>query len=46
LHGRIRTLEEISKEIDKVTASDIDQYIEKYSPDKFSLVTLGPKPLI
>jgi predicted Zn-dependent peptidase len=46
LQSKVRTLDEISEQIDKVTAADIDKYISDYSPDKHSLVTLGPKELV
>lgn len=42
---RVRGLEEIVKSVDAVTLNDIDEYCLSYTPDKFSLLTLGTRDL-
>lgn len=46
LLGRVRSLDEIKSEIDKVTLADVDRFVERFSPDNYSLLTLGSKPLV
>lgn len=46
LLGRIRPLDEIKSEIDKVTIADIDRFVERFSSDNYSLLTLGSKALV
>ena len=41
--GRVRTLDEISERINKVTLQDIDRYCERYPLQSYMLVTLGPR---
>lgn len=43
---KIRGLDKILQEVDKVTAADIDQYAEEFPSDNFSLLTLGSKNII
>lgn len=42
---RVRSLSEIAQAIESVTKEQIDAYIDRYSPEQFSLVTLGSKEL-
>jgi predicted Zn-dependent peptidase len=43
---RVRSLDEIQAEIDKVTLSDVDRVMQRFSADNYSLLTLGSKPLM
>lgn len=43
LDRRIRTLDEIQAEIDKVSTDSIDEFLKAYPADSFSLLTLGSK---
>src|SRR5262249_11850201 len=45
LRGRIRTLDEIKTEIDRVTLSRINEYLRENPPGPFTIVTVGPKQL-
>lgn len=42
---RVRSLDEIKEGIDAVSIADIDRFIERFSPDQYSLLTLGSKAL-
>jgi predicted Zn-dependent peptidase len=42
---RVRSLEEIQQGIDRVTAADIDQFVKRYPPQHYSLLTLGSRSL-
>jgi predicted Zn-dependent peptidase len=45
-YGRkVRSLDDIKSAILSVTAEEIDAYVAEFSPDKFSLLTLGAKRL-
>ncbi len=41
--GRLRTLEEISRAVENVTAGDLARYAESYPPDNFTILTIGPR---
>jgi predicted Zn-dependent peptidase len=43
--GRVRSTEEIQKEIDSLTPSRIVEHVKRHPPRHFTIVTLGPKPL-
>jgi predicted Zn-dependent peptidase len=43
--GRVRTLDEIGREVDALTHDSINQYLAEHPPQNFTIVTLGPKPL-
>lgn len=43
--GRIRSLEEVGKLVDDVTAEDINDFLLKNPPADFVFATLGPEPL-
>lgn len=43
--GRVRTLDEIQQEIDRLTPERLTQHLRQYPPQNFTIVTLGPKPL-
>ena len=43
--GRVKTLDEINKEINGLTVESINQYLEANPPRDFDVVTLGPQPL-
>lgn len=45
MRGRLRTLDEIKKAIDAVTLDGVNAYLKKNPPGKFTIVTVGPKPL-
>jgi predicted Zn-dependent peptidase len=45
LRGRVRTLDEIRSEIEKVTPESIRKHLESYPPADFTVVTLGPTEL-
>ena len=42
---RVRTLDELSAEIDKLTAETINAYLAEHPPQDFTFATLGPQPL-
>lgn len=46
LTQRIRTLKEIQEGIEKVTAQDIDAFLEAFPPDPHTLLTLGARALV
>lgn len=43
--GRVRTLEEIEREINALSRQSINDYLARNPPDNFTIVTLGPEPL-
>jgi predicted Zn-dependent peptidase len=45
LLGRVRTLDEISEQVDALSAATINAYLKKNPPRDFTIVTLGQKPL-
>jgi predicted Zn-dependent peptidase len=42
---RVRTLDELSREIDQLTADTINAYLAEHPPQEFTFATLGPQPL-
>ncbi len=44
--GRPRSLDELSKEIDKVSLDQLNAYLTRRKPEKMTLVTLGPAELV
>jgi len=45
IRGRIRTLEEVKREIDQVTLDQVNAYLKASNPGPFTIVTVGPKQL-
>ncbi|MBL9093137.1 MAG: insulinase family protein [Planctomycetaceae bacterium] len=45
LLGRVRTLDEISKLVDDLSAASINDYLKRNPPRDFTIVTLGRQPL-
>jgi predicted Zn-dependent peptidase len=45
MRGRIRTLDEIKAAIDGATLDQVNAYLKMSRPEKFTIVTVGPKPL-
>jgi predicted Zn-dependent peptidase len=45
IRGRIRTLEEVKAAIDAVTLDQVNSYLKQHRPEKFTIVTVGPKKL-
>jgi len=45
IRGRIRTLEEVKAAIDSVTLDQVNAYLKRNRPEKFTIVTVGPKKL-
>ncbi|HWB10618.1 MAG TPA: pitrilysin family protein [Pirellulales bacterium] len=43
--GRVRTLDEVEAIVDGLSAPQINRYLANHRPEKFTIVTLGPKPL-
>ncbi|MBN1590283.1 MAG: insulinase family protein [Pirellulales bacterium] len=43
--GRVRTLDEVSERIDRLSCETINAYLEECPPRDFTVVTLGPSPL-
>lgn len=43
--GRVRTLDEVERIVDELSAERINQYLAGHRPGQFTIVTLGPKPL-
>lgn len=43
--GRVRTVEEVAAEVDRLTPASILGYLERHPPGNFNIVTLGPEPL-
>ncbi|MBW3624734.1 MAG: insulinase family protein [Armatimonadetes bacterium] len=45
LRGRVRTLDEIRGEVERVTPESIQRHLEAHPPKEFTVVTLGPAEL-
>lgn len=45
LLGRVRTLDEVSEQVDALSAASINAYLKQNPPRDFTIVTLGQKPL-
>jgi predicted Zn-dependent peptidase len=45
IRGRIRSLDEIKAEIDRVTVDKVNDYLKRHKPGPFTVVTVGPKEL-
>ena len=45
ISGRIRSLDEIIARIDAVSIANIDEYVSKYPPKQYTLLTLGSRDL-
>ena len=45
MRGRIRTLHEIEREIDRLTVNRVNGYLRDHPPGPFTIVTVGPRPL-
>lgn len=43
--GRLRTLDEIEREIEMLTLDRVNAYLRAHKPGPFTIVTVGPKPL-
>ncbi len=43
--GRIRTLDEIKEEIDRLSVDQVNAYLGAHPPGPFTIVTVGPKKL-
>ena len=43
--GRVRTLDEVEAIVDGLSADEINRYLASHRPEKFTIVTLGPKAL-
>lgn len=43
--GRVRTLDEVGRIVDELSADRINEYLAAHRPTDFTIVTLGPKPL-
>ncbi len=43
--GRVRTLEEVGGLVDGLTCDSINAYLAEHPPGRFTVVTLGPRPL-
>ncbi|HEV3340335.1 MAG TPA: pitrilysin family protein [Pirellulales bacterium] len=43
--GRVRSLDEVEAIVDRLSAQQINRYLADHRPEKFTIVTLGPKPL-
>ncbi len=43
--GRVRTLDEVSRKVDELTADSINAYLSAHPPKDFTFATLGPQPL-
>ncbi len=43
--GRVRSLDEIQTEIDRLTPARIVEHARRFPPGDYSIVTLGPQPL-
>jgi predicted Zn-dependent peptidase len=43
--GRVRTLDEVERIVDELTAERINHYLAEHRPGPFTIVTLGPRPL-
>ena len=45
MRGRIRTLKEMEREIDRLTLKRINRYLKDHPPGPFTIVTVGPEAL-
>ncbi len=43
--GRVRTLDELGRQVDELTAHSINEYLDEHPPSNFTFATLGPQPL-
>jgi len=43
--GRLRSLEELSAAIDKVTADDVAAYLHDWPADDFTVLVVGPEAI-
>jgi predicted Zn-dependent peptidase len=43
--GRVRTLDELGRQVDELTAESINAYLDEHPPSDFTFATLGPQPL-
>lgn len=43
--GRVRSVEEVAREIDRLTPESILGFVERHPPRNLTIVTLGPQPL-
>jgi predicted Zn-dependent peptidase len=43
--GRVRTLDELGRQVDELTAHSINEYLDEHPPSDFTFATLGPQPL-
>lgn len=43
--ARVRTLDEVSRKIDELTADSINAFLAEHPPKDFTFATLGPQPL-
>jgi predicted Zn-dependent peptidase len=44
--GRVRTLDELGRQVDELTAHSINAYLDEHPPADFTFATLGPQPLV
>jgi predicted Zn-dependent peptidase len=44
--GRVRTLDELGRQVDGLTAKSINDYLDRHPPSDFTFATLGPQPLV
>jgi len=43
--GRVRTLDELGRQVDELTSEAINEFLEAHPPGNFTFATLGPQPL-
>ena len=43
--NRTRSLDEIAVEVDRLSPTSINDYLQRHSPGEFTVVTLGPQSL-
>ena len=43
--SRVRSLEELGRQVDELTAASINHYLAEHPPSDFTFATLGPQPL-
>jgi predicted Zn-dependent peptidase len=43
--GRVRSLDELGRQVDELTAHSINEYLDEHPPSNFTFATLGPQPL-
>jgi predicted Zn-dependent peptidase len=44
--GRVRTLDELGRQVDELSAHSINAYLDEHPPADFTFATLGPQPLV